>query len=323
VLAAGAGLVLLVQLWQECMLLAAAIVIGSAASPLIDHLARVGVSRRSAAIVIFGVASALVGAAVLLALPFLFDRVRGFIERLPAIEAALKSELLRAPQPLLQRIGTRLPASIVSLEVLGPRWDTTVESLGRPLVTLAALPLLAFYFARDGRRVVARVLLVAPRAARPRLRSFLAALERDLGTYVRSQGLVCVGVGLLAWIAYALAGLPDALVLGFFAAAFEVLPYIGPVLGAAPPLIIASTMGAEAMVTVLAIAVLIHLFEGLVLSPRVMKRTLGVPPAIGVLAIVVLGALGGVLGALLAIPLVLALQTALAHFSRATGRVPA
>jgi hypothetical protein len=115
-------------------------------------------------------------------------------------------------------------------------------------------------------------------------------------------------VGGASTIAFLLLGIPNALLLGLLMALFEVVPMVGPLLGAIPALLM--TMGAEPdkVLIVAGVLLAIQIAENNWLVPRVMDESVGVNPIVSLLALGAFGALFGFVGALLAVPLAAALQ---------------
>jgi predicted PurR-regulated permease PerM len=321
VLGVGLAFVLAWAFSDVLIALMFAMLIGTGLYPLVDRLERHGVKRRLAACSVYLMMAAVAGALIVLVLPMVIERVQAFLARLPAAHDAIRDRLSVSSSLLLRRMGGQLPAQVVSpLPTLGigPQGALSFTgSAGRALAGAAAVLLASFHFTIHGRHIVARVLMLAPRARRARLRDFSVLLEQRLGAWLRAQGIVCLTVGVLMFAAYSLIGLQDALVLGLLAGVLEVLPYFGPVLAAVPALLIALATSPSKALGVLAIVAGVHLFENLFLVPRVMNKAVGVPPAFGLLAIATLGALLGLSGAMLAIPAVVVLQLAYHHFVEA------
>src|SRR5690606_38372142 len=112
--------------------------------------------------------------------------------------------------------------------------------------------------------------------------------------------LTCVGVlvGLGLWLADSRL----ALTLAVLAAIFAIVPNIGPILWLVPALLVAMTQGGWQVVNVFGVYVLAQAVESYALVPLIQQRTVQLPPAISILAVVLCGSLGGILGALVAAP---------------------
>lgn len=83
---------------------------------------------------------------------------------------------------------------------------------------------------------------------------------------------------MLAYVGYWLIGLPYALLLALFVAIFNIIPYLGPYFGAAPALIVASTMSLKMMIFVITVNTICQILEGNIISPQVVGRTLHMHP---------------------------------------------
>jgi predicted PurR-regulated permease PerM len=136
-------------------------------------------------------------------------------------------------------------------------------------------------------------------------------VQRALGSYVRGQILFSVIMGTTAGVAMWLLGVsgvfPDgsryALFFGIFFGLMELVPYIGPVLGAIPPILVALFSDPLTAVWVLITFVAIQQVEGHVVAPQVFGHSLRINPLLVIFALLIGGELYGILGAFLALPL--------------------
>jgi predicted PurR-regulated permease PerM len=175
------------------------------------------------------------------------------------------------------------------------------------LATLAVF-LLAYYWTQESNLVMRALLKVFPAQRRKGIREFMRLAETSLGGYIRGQGLLCVAVGVLAFIAYLLIGLPYTLVLAIFAGVLEMVPIFGPALGAIPALLVALSVDPGKAIWVVVATAIIQLLENAVLVPRIMKNTMGVNPIIVLLSLIAFSSVFGIAGALLALPLAAIIQ---------------
>jgi predicted PurR-regulated permease PerM len=123
-------------------------------------------------------------------------------------------------------------------------------------------------------------------------------------------------------IAYTLIGLPAALLLALVAALTEVIPIIGPVIGAVPAVLVATTLGPEAVMLTIGLYFLIHLVEGNVLVPIVMRNTVGLSPFLVLVSLLVGATVGGILGAVVAVPIVAGITVILERLQARDTPVP-
>jgi predicted PurR-regulated permease PerM len=117
-------------------------------------------------------------------------------------------------------------------------------------------------------------------------------------------------VGALIAAGLALVGVPPALALGLIAGVTEFIPIVGPVIGAAPALLLASTQDWPTVAWTLGVFVVVQQIESNVIMPLVAGRAVALPPAVGLFAVVALGVLFGPLGLFLGYPLAIVIDTA-------------
>jgi predicted PurR-regulated permease PerM len=132
-----------------------------------------------------------------------------------------------------------------------------------------------------------------------------------LGYWVRGQLILMAVLAIATGVAYSVLGLPNALLLALLAGLAEAIPIVGPLLGAIPALVVAATIRPELVVAVAVGYVVIQFIEGNVLVPIVMKRAIGMSALMVIISLLVGAAVGGIVGAFLAIPLVAAFEVVL------------
>jgi predicted PurR-regulated permease PerM len=176
------------------------------------------------------------------------------------------------------------------------------------LFGLYAVFALALYWTLEGEVIVRRLMLKAPARHRTELRTLITEIQGKIGGYFRGQAILMASVGGASTVAFLLLGIPNALLLGLLMAIFEVVPMVGPLLGAIPALLM--TMGAEPdkVLIVAGVLLAIQIAENNLLVPRVMDESVGVNAIVSLLALGAFGALFGFVGALLAVPLAAAIQ---------------
>jgi predicted PurR-regulated permease PerM len=101
---------------------------------------------------------------------------------------------------------------------------------------------------------------------------------------------------------------PGALLLGLIAAITEAIPLVGPILGAIPAIIMAATVSPQLALLIAGVYLVLQVVENNVLVPVVMRNTIGISPFLIVLSLLVGGAAGGLIGALLAVPVAAAIE---------------
>lgn len=131
----------------------------------------------------------------------------------------------------------------------------------------------------------------------------LALVSEDLRHFLKAQLIAMVVVGVLTFIGLTIVGVPSSLALALFAGLAEFVPMIGPVMAAAPAVLIALTMGADTGLWTLLVFVGVQQAESNIITPLLQQRMVSLPPAVTLFAVVAFGSIFGALGVVLATPL--------------------
>jgi predicted PurR-regulated permease PerM len=136
----------------------------------------------------------------------------------------------------------------------------------------------------------------------------IADTGRAFAGYVRGVTINMFAIGALALIACWLLRLPAPLLLGVFAGLCELVPLVGPFLGAVPAILLGFTIAPLYPLVVAAAFLVVQQVESNVLTPVVMRHEVGIRPFVVILALLVGGSLAGIWGALVAVPISSAVQ---------------
>jgi len=245
-------------------------------------------------------ASAFVVAALLIGIAYLFgtqirDQLHSLHTSLPEAAHKLSGVFPAASLPDL------LKGSSVGGLLMGVwSWGTTIFGA---LASLVIVLVAGIYIAIKPRLYRDGFLMLFPKTRQPEIGDTLDAAGEALRLWLRGQVLAMVIVGVLIAVGLSLVGVPSPLGLGVIAGVTEFVPIAGPVIGAVPALLLASTQGWHAVGWTLLVFVIVQQIESNVIMPLVMGRMVAVPPAVGLFAVIVTGVLFGPLGLLLGYPL--------------------
>jgi predicted PurR-regulated permease PerM len=309
---------LLYSLRMVLFLFFVAIVVGTAIRPAVEWLHRRGISRAAGIIIIYFLIAGLVVGFLAMILPLLADQATEISRNVPQYYSSFRSALINSQNRLLQNIGWRTPSEISLLIQRDPNNEEVLDQVGQTLLYtnlilkgvlgMLAVFLLAYYWTQESNFVVRALLKIVPPQRKKNIREFLQLAETKLGGYIRGQGLLCVAIGLAAFIAYLFIGLPYLLVLAVFAGVMEMVPVFGPALGAIPALLVALSIDPNKAIWVVVATAVIQMLENAVLVPRIMKHSMGVNPIIVLLSLIAFSSVFGFVGALLALPLAAIIQ---------------
>lgn len=160
----------------------------------------------------------------------------------------------------------------------------------------------AFYILIDSHRLKAGFLRLIPPEHRELLGAQLDPIGQKIGAYVRGVLTSITVLVLYLAIALTVAGEPLSLVLALMAGCFEIIPTLGPVLGAIPAIVVGLTVSWKLALTVFGIFVAGVFVQSNFVAPMLYSREVEVPPLLITAALLVGGSLMGVPGAMIAVP---------------------
>jgi predicted PurR-regulated permease PerM len=149
---------------------------------------------------------------------------------------------------------------------------------------------------------------------RARMRAVMDEIGKVLRFWFIGQLIRIILMTLCVWLALYLMGLPGPFVLGLQAGLSNFIPYLGPIVAAIPIALVAMPFGGSVLVWTVVIYTIIQSIEGYVIGPLIQRQAVDTPPAWTLVAIVLLGALFGVMGIALAMPLVAIGRVAIIRF---------
>jgi predicted PurR-regulated permease PerM len=182
------------------------------------------------------------------------------------------------------------------------------------VLNIFIVPFLIFYILKDFDLLERTVVAYLPRTRRKSMVVLLKEIDNALGNYVRGQFLVCFIIGVFAYIGYMIIGMPYALLLASVVAIFNVVPYLGPFLGAAPAVVMASTVSLRMLLLVAVVNTICQILESNVISPQVVGRKLHLHPVLIIFSLLVGGEIAGIVGLILAVPFLAVIKVIIAHF---------
>lgn len=147
-----------------------------------------------------------------------------------------------------------------------------------------------------------------------RVVGMLLQMEIRLGSWVQGELVLGIIIGVVTYIGLLILNVEFALPLAIIAGVLELVPIIGPILAGIPAIIVALLVSPLHATLVVLLYFLIQQFENHLIVPVVMKKAVGVPPMISIMAILIGARLGGVIGAILAIPLFVCAQIVFQEF---------
>jgi predicted PurR-regulated permease PerM len=283
-----------------------ALIIMASFNPIVTRLTRFRIPRVLSVIFVYLIFFAVLGFAVYAIVPVLIEQTGSFVTNLPdyldklGIPTVIRDKIL---SEFLVQIGA-LPSQIAKATI-----SVFSNALGVFTVLIFAFYLLlsrdkfddvlALFFGDDKKEAVSQL---------------IDKLELKLGGWARGELLLMFIVGTFTFLGLTLLSIPFTLPLAILAGIFEIIPIIGPTVSAIPSVIIGFSISPVTGVAAASLAFLIQQIENYIFVPKIMQKSVGVNPIVTLLALAVGFRLSGILGGLIAIPVVIAIQVLLKEY---------
>ncbi len=307
--------------------------------PLVERFARAGLPRGLAVLVVYAIALGVLAGALALTIPPLVHQITTFADELPAIVRQVQYEVAHLNQVYDQlRIAPEFRAGVdravraaldtlsrVDLGIVRPIVDSATAFI-TSLFAYLILPAWLFFLLKDRPRLQTSFDRSLPPAWRRDAWAIVGIVHEVFGRWVRGQIALSGSVGLASFIGLSLLGaVVDpifgrfAVLLAIVAALGELLPIIGPIVSAIPAIVLGLTVGVEPGLAALALYFVIQQVENNVLVPKIQSHAIELHPTLIIVVLIMGGALFGLLGAVLALPVSAAFRDVFAYAFRRAG----
>lgn len=277
-----------------------------------------GLKRIWGIVIIYLVVAALIALLMWMAIPRLVKELSGVAEMLPVYTAQAQEfsdriNNLHLPGKLdgmLHENTLRIENYIYDL--LKGMVSGIYSFFSKALIIVFA-PILAVYIINDWEKIWLAFLNLLPPAAKRDLTMLFSKIDAVLIAYLKGHLLVATLVGIFTGLAAVVIGVGYALVIGIIAGISNLVPYFGPILGGIPALILALAQSSRAGIYMLIAIILIQQIEANLITPKIISEKLGMHPLAIVFSLLAGGELWGILGMLIAVPLVAILRIVLSY----------
>ncbi|HVW26731.1 MAG TPA: AI-2E family transporter [Polyangiaceae bacterium] len=306
VLLAMASVWLFLRLVPVLLVLVVALFLVGTLNPVVEWLEARGVKRRAGIAIVFVSVFATVVVVFAITLPPLVTQATNMLEHAPALRDKAVTVLARSRLtfPLAMSLhnfrGIQIADGAAALE-----YSYRVASLIGYGVTAIFLSL---YLMLDRDRVRGALFAAVSRHHHIRLSRILIKLETIVGGYIRGQVVTSALMTSFTFVLLTIAGVEGAIALAVFAGVADVLPYIGVFLSVGPAVFATASHGLAWTLVVLGAMLTYEEFESRFLVPRIYGRALRLPSSVVILALLAGGTIGGIFGALLALPVAAAIR---------------
>ncbi|MBU2563028.1 MAG: AI-2E family transporter [Actinobacteria bacterium] len=266
-------------------------------------------------------------------IPIIIDQFRTFMDKFPAYMENLtkiindflqNSVLIKNTENLIGKeiipkdvsSITKYLISRINLEEIDIfRRATTVGMLVfNTVLYLIVGPLLGIYILNYTDKIKTTFIKIIPKRFKNQTTIILERINKVAGRYVRGQILVSIIVGILCTIVLLVLKVDFAILLGSIAGLLNMIPLLGPIIGAIPAALTALFISPLKALLVILLFIAVQQIDNYIISPNIMKYQVGVHPGIIIFSLMAGGALFGIWGLLIAVPTVAILQEILRYY---------
>ncbi|MGB0757266.1 MAG: AI-2E family transporter [Patescibacteria group bacterium] len=312
-------LALLGAIRDVLLLIFVSMVLAAAFDPWVDALQKKGIARAFGILFIYAIIIGVFTTAVILMIPPLIEQLTGLYNAFPQLVEQFNSALgslhgttvQDSVQSGINDLTTRLQSGDTVTSVF-----SAIGSIFGGIFGVFAMMVMTFYMLVQENNIEKLVKLISPKKYHDFAVNTITDVSKKLGLWLRGQVMIGIIVGLLVYITLSILGVEYALVLGILSAITELIPFIGPWIGAVPGVLIAFIQAPIFGLAAIVIYLAVQQLENNIITPKLMSKVVGLSPLVVIVAILVGAKIAGVLGALLAVPTALIIQTFIKHLER-------
>ncbi|MFO0955790.1 MAG: AI-2E family transporter [Candidatus Saccharibacteria bacterium] len=289
-------------------------VVAVAVAPFVRRLEARGLPRWAAVSLLYLFVILFIALALLLIIPTLTNQIGQLVEAWPKSSQSIQDYVSRN-QLLRSAFGGVNFGSIASGDLLG-RVVNITSGVFNGLAATVLFLVVTFYYLVHGRRLVRYFLQLIPDVKqRHRTANLLARISERMGFWFRGQFVISLTTFFVTWLAFSLLGVPYALTLAMIAGLAEFIPLFGSWIGGGAAVLVALGQSPSLAIFVGVFFLAWQSFQAYVISPQVMRQTLGIPSIFVLLSVLLFAKLIGFVGVFLAAPIAAAIGVIAQEYS--------
>ena len=279
-------------------------------APVVNAIERTGVSRRIGVTGLFILITAVAGFGIYILLPATAGQLSAFKNELPKFIEGTTNLLAISELKLnsflfnMYKIDISKSLGATLIIFFKGLFDNLPNIISSSFVVIILAPFFAFFMLLDGQAVSKKLLALVPNNFFELALNLQHRINVQLGDFIRARLLEAGIVGFCIWIGLTIIGFPYAVLLAVFAGLSNLIPYIGPVAGAIPAVLIAlvnSVPGLEFLI-VIAVYIVAQLIDNFFIIPLVVAKIVNLHPVTVAIVIIIGAQIGGILGMIISIP---------------------
>jgi len=302
------GFYLFYQIRTVILIVFIAFILATALNPLVNALQKIKFPRFLAILVSFIIVIGIISLVFAGIIPSLIEQTGVVANSL--IQILNQNHLLEFDQNVISSQIQTISSSLINVLKI-------ILGAASNVITIFSLLVMTFYILieRPNLEKYLRLLLHDGHRERKYLEIFVS-VEKRLGGWVRGELLLMLIVGTLTYVGLSAIKIPFALPLALLAGLLELVPNLGPTIAAVPAALIGLTISIPITIGTIIVSIAVQQLENNIIVPLVMRSSVGLKPIVTLLCLMVGVTLGGVGGAILAVPTFITIQTVLSQIRK-------
>ena len=308
------GLAFLWVIRDIVIVLLLGVIIASAMDPVVSYFKLRRVPRAVSVLTVYILVLGFVGLIVYLMIPPLINQVSLVGVNLPGYIEQLRDRFPEFSWFINNLDFSEFGKQLISSTSGNQTVFTRTLGLFNGVFSIVTILVVSFYLVAEQKGMREFIKTLVPPHHQEFTMSLVDKIQKKMGMWIIGQIILSVSIFALTFIGLSLLGVKYALFLALLAGLVEVVPYIGPIISAIPAVFFAFMQSPPLAIAVLILYIIVQKIEGYVLVPKIMQKTVGTSPLVVLVALLIGFKLAGILGLLLAVPLVGAVTVLIQEF---------
>lgn len=294
------------------LLLFIAVIIAASIDPAVDRLQKNKIPRSVGAMIIYIVIFSVFALVISFMVPSIVSQFNDFSKNSSQYFSSL-NDLIYSSQSngvdkIIQGIADNAESSFSNISK-----NIFSKTLGvfSGLLSVVVVFSMAFYMVMEEDGIKKSIVSIMPEKKKVYAANLIDRVKDKIGKWVLGQLFLMVVIFILDFVGLYLVGVPYPLLLAFFAAILEVVPYVGPIIAAVPGIFLGFLVSPTVGMLAFLVYLIAQQFESHIVIPLTMKKAVGLNPVVTIVAILIGFKLAGVLGAIIAVPAATAISLAI------------
>ncbi|MNI26836.1 pheromone autoinducer 2 transporter [compost metagenome] len=257
--------------------------------------------------------------------PTLQSQVENFINSVPQLLQGFQNEVSNLQNNRFvsmivsenSNISTKLSEYLnMGITAASDYFTSVISMITNFIIIAATVPIILYYMLKESEHIPSSILHIIPSRYQRDGKKVISEIDSALSGFIVGRVWITFLLGVMTYIGFISIGLPYSLLLTLVASGLNLIPYIGPLLGAVPVLIVAFTHSPSMVFWAAIVMIVTQQIENNLLSPHIYGKNLEIHPLTTIILLLVAGEFSGIIGVILAIPAYMVFKIIITHVYR-------